>query len=158
MNTEDEQSSQSPHRPSPRKVEEIEKLANRLKDMTVTEKTKLALVGDAEARRMLIRDSNRQVQMAVLENPRITENEIIGIANSRSTPDEMLRAIIGNREWYKHYAIRLALVKNPKTPPALAIRMVGGLVSSDLKLLAKNKTVSRAVAQQAERIAFKKKQ
>ena len=158
MNTEDEQSSQSPHQPSSRKVDEIEKLVNRIKDMGVTERTKLAMLGNAEARRLLIRDSNRQVQMAVLENPRITENEIIGIANSRSTPDEMLRAIIGNREWYKHYAVRLALVKNPKTPPALAIRMVGGLVSSDLKLLAKNKTVSRAVAQQAERLAFKKKQ
>ena len=158
MNTEDEQSSQPPHQPSSRKVDEIEKLVNRIKDMGVTERTKLAMLGNAEARRLLIRDSNRQVQMAVLENPRITENEIIGIANSRSTPDEMLRAIIGNREWYKHYAVRLALVKNPKTPPALAIRMVGGLVSSDLKLLAKNKTVSRAVAQQAERLAFKKKQ
>jgi hypothetical protein len=158
MHGEDDRSSQSPDKSSPRKVEVIEKLTNRLKDMSVNERTKLALVGDAEARRLLIRDSNRQVQMAVLQNPRITENEIISIANSRSTPDEMLRAIIGNREWYKHYAVRLALVKNPKTPPALAIRMVGGLVSSDLKLLANNKTVSPAVAQQASRLVFRKKQ
>jgi hypothetical protein len=157
MKNEDDQSSRSPDQPRSRKIEEVEKLAVRLLEMSVNEKIKLALIGDAEARRLLLRDSNRQVQMAVLDNPRISDNEIISIANSRSTPDEMLRAIIGNREWYKHYAIRLALVKNPKTPPALAIRMVGGLVSSDLKLLAKNKTVSPAVAQQANRLAFKKK-
>ena len=103
-----------------------EKLAVRLQSMNVNERIKLALIGDTEARRLLIRDPSREVQMAILKNPRITESEVISIANSRGTSEEMLRAILSNREWYKIYAVRLALVKNPKTPFAQAVRMVGG--------------------------------
>jgi hypothetical protein len=141
--------------PAGKPAEESEKLASRIANMSANEKIKLALTGDAEARRTLLRDPNRLVHMAVLQNPRMTESEVITLANSRQATDEMLRFIINNRDWYKLYAVRLALVKNPKTPFALAIRMVGGLVSSDLKLLAKSKSVSPAVANQAKRLVTK---
>lgn len=133
----------------------FEKLAVRLQSMTVNEKIKLALIGDAEARRLLIRDPSREVQMAIMKNPRLTESEVISIANSRSTSEEMVRAILSNRDWYKIYAVRLALVKNPKTPFSQAIRMVGGLASHDLKLLAKSKSISPAVVQQAKKLVVK---
>jgi hypothetical protein len=134
---------------------EFEKLAVRLQSMSANERIKLALIGDAEARRLLIRDPSREVQMAILKNPRITESELISIANSRSTSEEMVRAILSNRDWYKIYAIRLALVKNPKTPFAQAIRMVAGLATHDLKLLAKSKSISPAVVQQAKKLVAK---
>jgi hypothetical protein len=140
---------------SPEKDSGAEKLAIRLQSMNVNERLKLALIGDTEARRLLIRDPSREVQMAILKNPRITESEVISIANSRGTSEEMLRAILSNREWYKIYAVRLALVKNPKTPFALAIRMVGGLATHDLKLLAKSKAISPAVVQQAKKLVAK---
>ncbi len=139
------------------KSPEHEKLAVAIMNMSGNEKIKLALTGDAEARRLLLRDSNRVVQMSVLQNPRLTENEVISIANSRQTSDEMLRYIVSKREWYKSYAVRLALVKNPKTPFALALKMIGSLTSMDLKLLAKSKNVSPAVAQAAMRIIAKKR-
>jgi hypothetical protein len=134
-----------------------EKLAVRLLNMSGNEKIKLALTGDAEARRLLLRDSNRMVQMSVMQNPRLTESEIITIANSRQTSDEILRCIINNRDWYKLYAVRLALVKNPKTPFTLAFRIISSLASHDLKLLAKSKSISPAVAQAARRITTKNK-
>ncbi|HBD07613.1 MAG TPA: hypothetical protein DCZ69_05080 [Syntrophobacteraceae bacterium] len=157
MQNEDDPNTQSETQSPASKVREVEKLASRLLEMSVNEKIKLAMLGDAEARRLLVRDSNRLVQMAILENPRLTDNEIISMANSRSTPEEMLRAIAGNRYWCRTYAVRLALVKNPKTPPSLALRMVGGLVSSDLKLLSNSKSISPAVAHQAKKLAFKNK-
>lgn len=140
---------------TPDKDSGIEKLAIRLQSMNVNERIKLALIGDTEARRLLIRDPSREVQMAILQNPRITESEVISIANSRGTSEEMLRAILSNRDWYKIYAVRLALVKNPKTPFALAIRMVGGLATHDLKLLSKSKAISPAVVQQAKKLVAK---
>jgi len=141
--------------PEPNKAEEIAKLVNRIENMTANEKIKLALTGDGEARRILLRNPNRLVPMAVLQNPRITESEVISIANSRHTSDEMLRYIVNNRDWYKLYALRLALVKNPKTPFAMSIRMVGTLASHDLKLLAKSKSIPQAVAQAARRLVTK---
>ena len=45
--------------------------------MTVGERLKLALKGNRDARMILIRDPNRLIQRFVLQNPRITDDEII---------------------------------------------------------------------------------
>ena len=70
--------------------------------------------------------------------------------------DEVLRKIASNREWVKSYAIRMALVTNPKTPLPIAIKLVPTLTQQDLKQLAKSKTVPIGVAQAARRITFQK--
>jgi hypothetical protein len=127
-------------------------LATRIQEMTVNEKIKLASIGDMEARRLLIREGNREIQLAVLNNPRITDSEIVAISNSRNVYEDLLRQLATSREWHKVYAVRLALVKNPKTPYALALRLVPTLVSNDLKLLAKSRSVPPAVATAAKRI------
>jgi hypothetical protein len=138
--------------PSGSRADDIANLATRMQEMTVNEKIKLALTGDTEARRLLIREGNRQIQMAVLNNPRITDSEIVAISNSRNVYEDLLRQLATSREWHKVYAVRLALVKNPKTPYALALRLVPTLVSNDLKVLAKSKSVPPAVATAAKRI------
>ncbi len=84
--------------------------------MNVNERIKLALIGDTEARRLLIRDPSREVQMAILKNPRITESEVISIANSRGTSEEMLRAILSNREWYKILCRTAGSGEEPQDP------------------------------------------
>ena len=49
--------------------------------------------GGREARSILIKDTNKQIVMAVLDNPKIKEPEVEMFARSRSIPDEALRAI-----------------------------------------------------------------
>jgi hypothetical protein len=143
---------QESHAQSGGRVDDIVNLATRIQEMTVNEKIKLALIGDMEARRLLIREGNRQIQLAVLNNPRITDTEIVAISNSRNVYDDLLRQLATSREWHRVYAVRLALVKNPKTPYALALRLVPTLVSSDLRVLAKSRAVPPAVATAAKRI------
>ncbi|MBW2392417.1 MAG: hypothetical protein JRE83_03695 [Deltaproteobacteria bacterium] len=87
-----------------------------IQNLPVPDKIKLAMTGDKEARSILIKDSNKQVQEAVIDSPRISDMEIGAIANSRNVPDEMLRKIAINRQWMKNYQVRLGLVNNPKTP------------------------------------------
>ena len=127
-----------------------------IQDLAVPEKVKLAMSGDKEARSILIKDSNKQIQVAVLDSPRITEPEIVSIANSRNVGEDILRKIAGNRDWMKNYQIRLGLVNNPKTPLTIGLRIISTLMMSDLKRLAKSKGVSSVLTAAANRYLIKK--
>src|SRR5262245_6888189 len=61
--------------------------------MKVGEKLKLALKGNKEARTILVRDANRLIQRFVLQNPRISDDEVLAIAKNRSIDQDMLRKI-----------------------------------------------------------------
>jgi hypothetical protein len=123
-----------------------------LRSMNVSEKIKLALRGNREARMLLIRDSNKMIRRFVLQNPRIGDEEIIAIAKNRSADDELLRMIGDSRDWTKNYQVRISLVTNPKTPLVIALRFLSGLVERDVRMLAKSKNVSATVSTAAKRI------
>src|SRR5688500_2152865 len=61
---------------------------NRVLKMGMKDRVKLAMKGDREARNILIRDPNRIVAQAVVQNPRITEQEMEKIAAMRSRSEE----------------------------------------------------------------------
>src|SRR6266446_9243174 len=50
---------------------------SRIQFMTVAEKVQFALHADKEARTVLFKDSNRQVALAVLSSPKLTEDEVV---------------------------------------------------------------------------------
>ncbi len=127
-----------------------------LQAMAVSEKIKLALRGNREARMLLIRDSNKMIRRFVLQNPRIGDEEIIAVAKNRSADDELLRMIGETREWTKNYQVRISLVTNPKTPLVLSLRFLSGLNDRDVRMLAKSKNVSATVSTAAKRIVNQK--
>lgn len=128
-------------------------LYQRIQKMTVSQKIKLALLGNKEARSILLRDSNRVVVESVIKSPRITDGEIISITNSRNISEDIIRMIASNREWQKNYRIRQALVSNPKTPIPIALKLLETLSKQDLKNLSNSKNVSTVVATTAKRLA-----
>ncbi len=130
---------------------EFESLYFKIQKMTVAERISLALKGDKEARALLIKDSNKIIQLAVIGSPRLTEPEVASIAKSRSVHDEVLRRIGTSKEWLKSYEVRLNLVLNPRTPVPLAMKLVGTLSPRDLQNLAKSKNVSSVVAAMARK-------
>lgn len=123
----------------------------------VSEKIKYALTGDKEWRNILIRDSNKQVSGAVIKNPRITDAEVLAICRSAIQNDEVIRIICQNREWVKNYQIRKALVENPRTPLANALRFLGSLGEKDLASIAKSRNISSVISNQARRLLLQKK-
>ncbi len=131
-------------------------LAQKIQKMKVAQKIQLAVKGDKEARNILMRDSNRMVQIAIINNPRLTEGEVVMIAQSKSIDEEVLRRIAASREWLKQYRVRLALCTNPKTPVAISTKLVTTLMPTDVKLISKSKSVPTIVAQAARRMLTKK--
>ncbi len=135
---------------------EKESLYKRVQHLNVSEKIKLALLGNKEARGILLKDSNKLVSSTVLKNPRITEDEITKVVNSRSISDDILRQVAGNKEWLKKYPIKLGMVNNPKTPLTVAMRLLNQLNGKDVQHIAKSKNVSSALSSAAKKVVMQK--
>lgn len=131
-------------------------VAQKIMKMSVAEKVKLANMGNKEIRTLLLRDPNRLVSVAAVRSQRITDGEILLMANNKTANDDVLRVIYNDREWTKQYTVKLALVKNPKTPQALAMRFLGSLRDSDVKGLSRDKNVPNIVQQMARKMVEKK--
>ncbi len=135
-------------------VEEAKKnsLYKTIIDMKVSGKIKLALKGNKEARSILIKDANKLVSGSVLKNPRISDGEVVAVANSKSASEDLLRIIAANSQWMSLYAIRSGLVHNSKTPPAIAMKLLPTLSDAEIAKLTKSKGVSGAVSTAAKRL------
>ncbi|HEY0321593.1 MAG TPA: hypothetical protein VGC66_11590 [Pyrinomonadaceae bacterium] len=127
-------------------------LIRRIMLMTVKDRIKLGLKGDREARAILIRDPNRVVATAVINNPRITDHEVENIASMRTVADEVLRLISANRAWARSYTIIHNLVRNPRTPITTSISILPRIRSKDLQHLSQNRNVPEGVRRQAARL------
>jgi len=128
-------------------------LIRRVMFMNAKDRMKLAMKGDREARSILIRDSNRVVATAVIQNPRVTDQEVENIAAMRTVADEVLRLISLNRNWARSYPIIHNLVRNPRTPIPTVISTLPRIRTKDLKHLVQNRNVSEATRRQALRLS-----
>jgi regulator of extracellular matrix RemA (YlzA/DUF370 family) len=127
-------------------------LIRRIMFMNTRDRMKLAMKGDREARSILIRDANKVVCSAVVNNPRITEQEIESIAAMRTVSDEVLRLIAMNRSWARAYPIIHNLARNPRTPIPTVMNILPRIRTKDLDNLSQNRNVSESARRQAYRL------
>lgn len=127
-------------------------LLQRLAKMTVAQRVQYAIKGGSEARRTLIRDTNKVVQRAVLQSPRLTDQEVEAFASMSSLTDEILRLIAGNRTFRKNYVVVRNLINNAKTPLDVTLHMLPILNAQDLKRLTTNKNVPETLRTSAAKL------
>ncbi len=132
--------------------EKRQTLLQRLAKMSVSERVQFAIKGGSEARRTLIRDSNKVVQRAVLQSPRLTDQEVEAFAAMPSLTDEILRIIANNRVFRKNYAVVRNLMNNSKTPLDITLHMLPMLNAMDLKKLSTNKNVPETLRTTATKL------
>ena len=127
-------------------------LLQRLATMTVAQRVQFAIKGGSEARRTLIRDTNKVVQRAVLQSPRLTDQEVEAFASMSSLTDEILRLIAKNRNFRKNYVVVRNLMNNPKTPLDVSLHMLPMLNPLDLKRLCTNKNIPETLRTTANKL------
>lgn len=127
-----------------------------IQGLSIAEKIKLATMGSKSARKLLSKDSNRVVVNAVIRSPKIREDEVVPLAQDRTTSDDVLVYIVNRKEWMKNYQIKLALCKNPKTPLPKSLRILESLAERDLRALSKDKNIPNVVSSSALRILTRK--
>lgn len=132
-------------------------MIQRIMRMTMKDRIKLAMKGDREARNILVRDPNRVVAQAVIQNAKITEQEVEKIAAMRTVPEDILRQIFINRKWQRNYTILHNLARNPRAPIPNVMNILTRLQLKDLEAIAKNRNVPEAVRKQAGRLSALRK-
>lgn len=128
----------------------------RVMKMSVSQKIKLATLGNKEARTMLLRDSNKLVALAAVQSPRLTDGEVVMLSKNRTLHEDVMRYITANREWVKSYTIKVNLVNNPKCPVGIALKFLPHLHASELKEVARNKNIASTLQTTARQMLAKK--
>jgi hypothetical protein len=121
-------------------------------ELKIFEKVRLASVGNAYCRSVLIRDSNKVVAMAVIRSPSITDMEVVAAASNRSVCDDVIRYIANSRVFTKDYAVKHALVTNPKCPLASSLRLLSFMHIDDLKAMSRSKNIPGALSTAARKL------
>lgn len=131
-------------------------LFSQISAMTIPQKIKLAMFGNVNARRILIRDSNKLVSSAVLSNPRFGESEAVEAAKNSNTSEHILRMITRKSNWMKNYSLKVALMFNPKVPVGVTLPMIKSLTTKDLRALAKSKNIPTVLVTQSKKLIEKR--
>jgi hypothetical protein len=128
----------------------------KINQMSISDRVRLALTGNKTERLVLIKDSNKLVQSAVLDSPKMANDEVLIHVRNLSLPGEIIGRIANNREWTKSYTIILALVENPKTPINRALSFIKQLHIRDLKLLSQDRNISPVIRTLAQNLMKQK--
>jgi hypothetical protein len=122
----------------------------KIKALSAPQKIYLALMGNFNARSVLIRHPNTVVKRCVLSNHRLTSGEIIEWSKDKNMDSLVIREIAQNGEWTKSYVIRLNLAMNPKVPIEYGLKFLASLNRKDIYKISKSKDVHPAVASSAK--------
>lgn len=130
---------------------------SQISKLSPMKKIRLALIGNAFERGVLIRDANKAVCMSAIKSPRVKENEVVNYCANRSLSHDVVRYIATRRDWTKLYAVKLNLVLNPKTPMASAMTFLAHLHAHDVRKVAHSRNIPNALAVAAKRRMAKRR-
>lgn len=106
--------------------------------LSLAEKMALAMSCDRELRFQFLRDPNKQLHALVLRNPRIGLEEVQWAAKLTTLNPEALKVIADHPDWGQNPGVAAALVRNPKTPVPVALKLLQRLPVSELRALARS--------------------
>lgn len=118
--------------------------------LTLGERKSLARGHRRALLQQLLRDPHPDVVAVLVENPHITERDVLVLAARRPSTAEALAHVAASRRWLPRYGVRLALVKNPYTPVPWAVRLATTLRATDLREVAADSHLAALVREQAQ--------
>lgn len=126
-------------------------LGTRIEELSLGERTALARRASRGMIRPLIDAGQGPVLRALLGNSRLVEMEAVRVASSSCESADLFRHLAAHPKWSVRRSVRLALLRNPRTPIPVALRLVGMLPPRDLRELVKDVKVPRIVRLGADR-------
>ena len=108
----------------------------RLPQLPLGQKIALARRGPTHVAGALVAEGHPNVLPVALDNPFLTEAQVLKALAREKTSLRLVQAIAGHRKWSQTYNVRLALVRNPSAPLATVLAYLPHLTVSDLRELA----------------------
>jgi len=113
--------------------------------LTLGERKSLARTHDRALIQRVVRDPHPDVVRILLENPSLTEEDVIRICAARPNDPTVLHTVYRNRRWVVRYRPRNALVRNPDTPLDIALLLSPLLRRQELQEAATSSELAPAV-------------
>ena len=89
--------------------------------LTLGERKSLARTHDRALIQRVVQDPHPDVVRILLDNPSLTEDDVIRICAARPNDPSVLHTVYRNRRWVVRYRPRNAIVRNPDTPLDIAL-------------------------------------
>src|SRR5450755_3400395 len=102
------------------------------RELTVGERRSLARSPNRRAFDKLLADPHPLVIRQLLENPRLTEDDVVRMTARRPARLEVLEAIAKHGRWLSHPRVRLTVLFNPGSPPAITMPLLAVCTRSEL--------------------------
>jgi hypothetical protein len=109
----------------------------------------LARRGDIGLLERLLGDPDEAVVANLLNNPRMTEVEVVRMAARTPVRETVLRAIAAHPRWSGKYRVQLTLAHNPSTPTGITLGLLHLLMAQDLREVCRDARLSRVVLARA---------
>jgi hypothetical protein len=120
--------------------------------MTLGERKSLARTHRRDKLALMVRDPHPAVVEILLSNPHVTESDIVKMAAARPAVPESLSKIAIHPRWSVRHAVKRALVLNPATPLADAIRIATTLKAAELTEIAGDASLPELLRQHAAEV------
>ncbi|HLV95169.1 MAG TPA: hypothetical protein VKS44_08245 [Candidatus Acidoferrales bacterium] len=117
-----------------RVAEEI--ILARVPHLPVGQKLTLARRGPSRVAGALLAEGHPQALKLALNNAFLTESQILKVLAKPGVPERAVAAIAQHPKWSAQYAVRVALLRNPHTPPPCLLAFLPHLKLGDLKEIA----------------------
>ncbi len=127
-------------------------LRARVEEMALGEKIALARVAGAGVIPALRSDPQEPVIAALLENPRLSEQEVLALCAEERTPAAVLSTVGCHPKWRDRNPVKKELLRNPRTPATVSLRFLDTLSTEDLRELVSSPRLARLVRTTAKQI------
>jgi hypothetical protein len=127
-----------------------QRLVERLPSLAVGERASIARRASPRVLQSLRSDPTPRVIAALLDNPRLVEADLLPLAAGESTRPQVLEVILAHRKWGSRYPLRVAVVRNPRSPLALVLRHLPLLKKADLRAVAADPHLPPPLRRRAE--------
>jgi len=93
----------------------------------------------------LIGSRDDKILTALLDNPRLVENDLVVLINTGEPPIEFVSAVARHHRWGQIYGVRKVIVESPRSPLPLALSILVQLPRTDQKRIADREDVAARV-------------
>ena len=116
-------------------------LRDGLADMRFGDRVTLARLATPALLPLLLADAEPRVAGAALLSPRLREEDLVVALRRDDVRPALVEEAAASPRWAANYAVRLALVLQPRTPLPLALQRITSLVPRDLRRVAEEKSL-----------------
>jgi hypothetical protein len=127
-----------------------------LKETSLGMRKALARKPDFKLISRIAHDQDHRVIEILLNNPRLTERDVIRIGATRPTSPKVLEKIFNHPKWISRYAIKKVIVLNPHAPLSMSMKLLTFMRLEDLSHVVSRPDLNPSLVQEARRLASKK--